>query len=321
MMHEGNRRHYVYAYACHENERRLCEMELAALFGQPAGTAGYVETDRRIAPSRSPFISYRVEVLYAAEDFDSLASQAAELDLKDRTFKVICMKLGDMLAYSYEEQREFERRIGGLVRGKAEMRRPETTLGLMSIDGRWLLGICHKAESVWLHHKSKPRNYSTGLSTAVARALVNIAVPEPDAVKAIDPCCGMGNVLIEALSMGIDIVGRDINPLAVRGARINLRHFGYGDDRVSLGDMNEVDELYGAAIVDMPYNLCSVLPPEERERMLSSIRRFSLRAVIVSTEPLAEEIRRAGLRIRDYGTVSKGSFIRHIWVCESRVGG
>ncbi|WP_110933694.1 TRM11 family SAM-dependent methyltransferase [Paenibacillus bouchesdurhonensis] len=307
---------YIYTYACHDNERRLCEMELNALFGQRPGSVGYVETQRRIDPGRSPFISYRMDVLFTGESLESIAAQAAGLQLNDRTFKVIYLKQGDVRGY--EEQRDIERQVGSRIHGKAEMRRPEVTYGLMSINGHWSLGICHEAEPVWLHHKHKPRNYSTGLSTLVARALVNIAVPDPHAMKVIDPCCGMGNAMIEALSMEIDIVGRDINPLAVRGARVNLRHFGYDDSRVSLGDLNEVDELYDAAIVDMPYNLCSVLPSEERRQMLSSIERFSRRAVIVSTEQLEEELNRSGLAIHDYGTVSKSSFIRHIWLCEPR---
>ena len=36
--------------------------------------------------------------------------------------------------------------------------------------------------------------------------------------------------------MGIDIVGCDINPLAVRGARVNLDHFGM-PNVVSIADM------------------------------------------------------------------------------------
>ncbi|AZK48281.1 RNA methyltransferase [Paenibacillus lentus] len=307
---------YIYIYACHDNERRLCEMELEALFGQRPGSAGYVETTRQIDLSRSPFISSRMDILFTGDSLDSIAAQVAELRLNDRTFKVICMKRGDLR--TYEEQRDIERQIGGRIRGKAEMRRPDITFGLISIRGHWSIGIFHEAEPVWLRHKNKPRNYSTGLSTPVARALVNIAVPDPHAVKVIDPCCGMGNVMVEALSMGIDIVGRDINSLAVRGAKMNLRHFGYDDGRVILGDLNEVNEPYDAAIVDMPYNLCSVLSPEERQQMLGSIERFSQRAVIVSTEPLEEELTRSGLMIRDYGTVRKSSFIRHIWLCEPR---
>lgn len=318
MCEEGIGR-YIYTYACHENERRLCEMELEALLGQRPGSAGYMETERRIDPSRSPFVSYRLDILFRGESLESIVSQAAGLRLNGRTFKVVYMKQGDMR--SYEEQRDLERQVGRRIRGKAEMRTPEVTYGLMCIEGHWALGICHEAESVWLGHKSKPRNYSTGLSTFVARALVNIAVPEPHAVKAIDPCCGMGNVLIEALSMGIDIIGRDINPLAIRGARVNLRHFGYDGNRVSLGDLNEVNALFGAAIVDMPYNLCSVLSPGERRQMLSSIGRFSKRSVIVSTEQLEEEMSRSGLLIRNYGTVRKSSFVRHIWLCETEQWG
>ncbi|MNJ49576.1 Modification methylase VspI [compost metagenome] len=316
MMHEESTRRYIYTYACHDNERQLCEMELNALFGTARRTGGFLESETMIDPSRSPFMSSRIEVLFMGERLEDISAQAAALSLDGRTFKVIYVKSGDEL--SYEEQRAAERQVGQHIRGKAEMRKPDVTYSLMSIQGRWLIGTYLKAESVWLQHKHKPRNYSTGLSTLVARALVNIAAPDPSGMRAIDPCCGMGNVLIEALSMGLDIVGRDINPLAVRGARINLRHFGYESGRVQLGDLNEVDQQYDAAIVDMPYNLCSVLPPEERQQMLTSIRRFSKRSVIVSSEELEDEIRNAGLCIIDYGTVSKGSFVRHIWLCEAQ---
>lgn len=48
--------------------------------------------------------------------------------------------------------------------------------------------------------------------------------------------------------------------------------------------MNELQDLYDAAILDMPYNLCSVLPDAEQRSMLVSLRRLAKRAVIVSTE-------------------------------------
>ncbi|GAA3334615.1 hypothetical protein GCM10020331_103270 [Ectobacillus funiculus] len=73
--------------------------------------------------------------------------------------------------------------------------------------------------------EKKPHSYSTSLSTRVARAVANIAVPDPTGIKAIDPCCGIGTVLVEALSMGINIVGSDINPLVLPGARENIAHF------------------------------------------------------------------------------------------------
>ncbi|MNJ46481.1 Mg-protoporphyrin IX methyl transferase [compost metagenome] len=209
-----------------------------------------------------------------------------------------------------------ERKLGGQIQGQAEMKSPDILFGVLSTPERWYLGKCYRAASPWLSHKNKPQNYSTGLSTVVARALVNIAAPRIAGKKVIDPCCGMGNVVIEGLSMGMDIVGRDINPLAIRGARVNLNHFGYGDSLlVELGDLRDITMMYDAAIVDMPYNLCSVMSKEQCQEMLQAVYKFSERAVIVSSEQLEDDIVQAGWCIKGQCTVAKGSFVRYVWLC------
>lgn len=311
-----NQGRYIYTFACHETERELCEMELRALFHAEPDASFYIESSRRIDPSRSPFISLRMDVMFAGSTLEDILTQVSLIELEGDSFKVVYIKDGGA-KHTYDERRKLERLVGGCIRGTADMRTPDVLFGMLPVDTGWIVGVCHQAESVWLKHKDKPQNYSTGLSTVVARALVNIAVPDPEGVRVIDPCCGMGNVLIEALSMGIDIVGRDINPLAIRGARINLSHFGYSDeDIVMIGDMNEIDRHYDAAILDMPYNLCSVLSDQETMAMLESVGRFSRLAVIVSSELLEENIVRAGLRIKDQCVVKKGSFVRNVWLCQ-----
>ncbi|MNE09363.1 hypothetical protein D3C80_1020360 [compost metagenome] len=306
---------YIYIYNCHETERELCEMELRALFNAEPCSSFYIESSQVIDPSRSPFISMRMDVMFAERTLEDVVELVSSLELGANRFKVRYIKGG--VKHSYDEQRQIERQVGGSIRGRADMRTPDIVFGLLPLDMGWIFGICHLAEPEWLKHKDKPQNYSTGLSTVVARALVNIAVPVPEGVKVIDPCCGMGNVLVEALSMGMDIVGRDINPLAIRGARINLRHFGYSDnDIVTIGDMNEIDRQYDAAILDMPYNLCSVLSQEETSAMLASAGRFSRRSVIVSSEALEAAISGAGFTILDRCKVRKGSFVRNIWLCK-----
>ena len=157
--------------------------------------------------------------------------------MQGSTFKVAFAETD--AAVSMDRQREVAREIGRHLRGKAEMRRPEQWFAVTELGGRWLFGHCSYGEAVWLQHQQKPQNYSTALSTRVARAVVNIAVPEVAGTKAIDPCCGIGTVLVEAMSMGIDIVGCDINPLAVRGARVNLEHFGM-PNVVSIADMRTI---------------------------------------------------------------------------------
>jgi tRNA G10 N-methylase Trm11 len=303
-------RSYLYTYACHEDEIPLCRLELRTLLDMEPHP-GYVESSIAINPSRSPFIKFRLSILLEGDSLTDLVNQVKELNWQGSTFKVVFAACDNDT--DYEEQRLIERQIGLHLNGKADMRNPAHWFGVTMVDNRWLFGDLEKSEAVWLHHQAKPQNYSTALSTRVARAVANIAVPVPQGIKAVDPCCGMGTVLIEALSMGIDIVGFDINPLAVRGARTNLAHFGM-PNVVTLGDMRTLDGYYDVLILDMPYNLCSVLPEEEQFQMFEAARRLAAKVIVITTETMDSAIMQAGFIVVDRCVVRKGKFERHILV-------
>lgn len=310
---------YVYTFACHENERALCELELGTLLvpgtDMDSDNHAYVRSNICIPPGRSPFVRGRLDVMAEADMVAGLKPAASRIDLSSgETFKVVCLKEGDDMP-DYAHSRLLEKELGMCIQGKAMMKQPDVTFGLMQVNGKWLFGQWTEADRSWQTHHHKPQNYSTGLGVTLARALVNIAIPQVEGHQLLDPCCGMGTVVIEALSMGIEARGNDLNPLAVQGARINLPHYGYDPARITLGDMNDVEGFYDAAILDMPYNLCSILPDEEQLAMLTSLKRLAGRAVIVSTEWVAGHILDAGWNIDQYRTVSKGTFIRHIWLC------
>lgn len=157
--------------------------------------------------------------------------------------------------------------------------------------------------------------YSTALSTRDARAIVNIAVPFPDGLKVIDPCCGIGTVLVEAMSMGIEIEGRDINKRVVWGSRINLRHFGY-EPNVEIGPIEEASEGYDVAIIDMPYNLFTHITGELQQSIITNARRIAKRVIIVTIESMDDKIDEAGLTIIDRAVLKKGKFERQVLICE-----
>ena len=157
--------------------------------------------------------------------------------------------------------------------------------------------------------------YSTALSTRDARAVANIAVPHPEGVRAIDPCCGIGTVLVEALSMGINIEGRDINPLVVGGSRENIAHFGLVGN-VILGPISEVVDDYDVAIIDMPYNLFTHITAEDQLDIIKQARRFTKKLVVVTIETIDHMIKEAGFVITDRCEAKKGTFSRQVLVCE-----
>lgn len=308
----------MYTYASHESEQELCRMELQRLLGiviDATQCSSYIISEIELENDRSPFITTKMEIEWEAASLEELMTAIAGFSLEgDQTFKIRYLKQGDIKGY--DARRSVERQLGSQIHGKANMKSPDIVFGVLSDSSGWYFGRCYEGTSPWLKHKHKPQNYSTGLSTVVARALVNIAVPRITGTKVIDPCCGMGNVVIEGLSMGIDIVGRDINPLAIRGARINLLHYGYGNSLlVEVGDLRDITVRYDAAIVDMPYNLCSVMSKAQCQQMLQAVYQFSDLAVIVSSEQLEQDITQAGWHVTDQCTVAKGSFVRSVWLC------
>ncbi|WP_379132777.1 RNA methyltransferase [Paenibacillus sp. sgz500958] len=307
---------FIYTYACSEDELSLCQMELRCLFGREVPSSLFA-SDIEIDVSRSPFIKERIDVMYSGGSLPEIYDQTEQINVGEKTFKVIFVKTNDLSAadkIEYNERRVIEREIGLRIVGEADVNHPDVVYGIVTLEGRWYFGPYHKNKATWFHQMKKPRSYSIALSTRVARSAVNMAVPKPQGIRAIDPCCGIGTVMIEALSMGIDMVGRDINPFIAAGARTNIDHFGFTAE-VTLGDIADITESYDVAIVDMPYNLYSSITPEEQFAILVNARRIADRVVIVAIEAMDEMIAEAGFTIVDRCVAKKGLFSRHLMLC------
>ncbi|AJY75646.1 TRM11 family SAM-dependent methyltransferase [Paenibacillus beijingensis] len=310
---------FIYTFACHENEAGLCGMEQRALVGAfEAEGAGYIRSVREIDPGRSPFIKERMRIEGEFESIGELKEAASAMELGGETFKVRWLDIDSSAKLEYTERLALEREVGACIRGQADMRRPQRLIGAARLDGKWMIGALTEAGSAWRAHVDKPRQYSTALGVRTARAVANIAVPDPRGIRAVDPCCGIGTVLLEAWSMGIDMDGFEINPLAARGARENMSYFGYPPQRVRLGDMRAVTERYDAAVLDMPYNLCSVSPRGEQLEILRSLRSMAARAVVISTEPVEPLLAEAGFDIEGRCEMRKGegAFKRQLFLCQ-----
>lgn len=309
---DNQQQNYIYTYASYEDERSLVALEMHSLFGVESETS-ILESQVKIDPSRSPFIKERISVIFEGDSLQALLKQVATFQVSGERFKVIYVKNGSM-EVAFEERRAIEKEVGLHINGVADIHHPDRLFAVMNLNGRWVFGDYLESESVWFRHQQKPHSYSTALNTRVARAVVNIAIPDPSGIKAIDPCCGIGTVLVEALSMGIEMVGSDRNPLVLRGARENIAHFGLTCE-VKLADIRDITNYYDVAIIDLPYNLCSVITPEEQLEMLQSARRFANKVVIVTVEPIDEILIKAGFVLFDRAVVKKGSFTREVIVC------
>lgn len=317
MRNKQNKGTYIYTYVHHKDEYDLCRMEMRAFFGIDS-PSNYLFSDIEIDPSRSPFIQERLEVYCEGDELSDIKKLVKEINISSTTYKVDClnkMDIGETKKIHHPERRLIEREIGLCIEGNPDLDHPEVVFGLISIDGCWYFGKTMKSESIWRRHIHKPNSYSTALSTRVARAVANIAVPHPKNIRAIDPCCGIGTVLIEALSMGIDIVGRDISPLVCKGARENIDYFGL-NTVVTFAPIAEVTEHYDVAIIDLPYNIYSHISSDQQLDILRHARRIADRVVIVTIETIDDIIEKVGFVISDRCIAKKQTFLRQVLLCQ-----
>ncbi|KOS71715.1 RNA methyltransferase [Lysinibacillus contaminans] len=308
---------YIYTYTCHVDEVELCKLEMRSFFGFDVASNLVISTEK-IEPSRSPFIRSRLDVLYEADDLAEIARFAQGLELGEITFKVLCLNtvdFGDTKKIRQDERHQVEREIALSMQAEADLKNPDLVFGVVLNNNRWYFGYYIEGEAVWFKHQQKPEMYSTALSTRVARAVANIAIPNPAGVRAIDPCCGIGTVLVEALSMGMNIVGSDINPLVAKGSRTNIAHFGLQGE-VLKGDIAEITESYDVAIIDMPYNLFTHISIDEQFTIIKEARRIATRVVLVTIDTIDDMVNEAGFTIVDRCIVKKGTFERQVLVCE-----
>ena len=304
---------FLYFINYQDNERELCKMEMRCLFNREINEK-YFFSDIDISASRSPFIKSKIKIIYSDESLDRMVSKIKEDNLSYDDFKVSYVKSeqGDV---QYEDRLEATRKIGFVVNGYPDMHKPRNPLAVTKINGLWIFGEYERNDFKWQKHNDKPYSYSNALGLRMARALVNIAMKDNEEGTLIDPCCGVGTVVIEALDLGIKVKGCEISKQMAYNARENVEFLGYLRDTIVCYDMHKIKDKYDSAIIDIPYGLFSPVTLEEQKAIIHTARNICEKMVIVTFEDMEKFIVEAGFSVIDKCVVPKGNFKRHILVC------
>ena len=304
---------FLYFINYQDNERELCKMEMRCLFNREINEK-YFFSDIDINASKSPFIKSKIKIIYSDESLDRMVRKIKEDNLSYDDFKVSYVKSeqGDV---QYEDRLEATRKIGLVVNGYPDMHKPRNPLAVTKINGLWIFGEYERNDFKWQKHNDKPYSYSNALGLRMARALVNIAMKDNEEGTLIDPCCGVGTVVIEALDLGIKVKGCEISKQIAYNARENVEFLGYLRDTIVCYDMHKIKDKYDSAIIDIPYGLFSPVTLEEQKAIIHTARNICEKMVIVTFEDMEKFIVEAGFSVIDKCVVPKGNFKRHILVC------
>lgn len=303
---------YLYVINYAEGEESLCQLEMKVLFNQPLGDK-WLWSDIAVDPSRSVFIKERLTVYYQANSFEDLYESVKNQPLSFETFKILFLRFKNQ-ELPYKERLERLYGIGSLIGGEADMYNPKQLLGLTELNGQWLFGTLEQNCNEWVSHENKPHSYSFSLSVRVSRAVANIAVGHDVTKRIIDPCCGAGTVVLEVLTVGGQIIGNELNPKVAWKAEENLKYYGY-ENVIQIGDIQDIQEHYDVAILDLPYGHFNPIAPEIQRMIIENARRIADCLVIVTQINMDDILRSVGFEVVDQCEAVKGKFIRYITVC------
>lgn len=307
-----NKEENLYILNYPENEEELCALECRVLFNKES-KGKYLFSNYNFDASNSPFIKSALRIKIYKNSLEEVIEEIKEKNISYENFKVIYLRLEDC-DISYKERLESVYKVGMAVNGIANIKNPSITLGLVKVQNYWLFGEFDKNNCLWHIHDKKPKSYSNSLSFRVAKALINIGIGRDRNLKVIDPCCGVGTVILEGLFMGIDIEGVEIKPQIASDCKRNLEFFNY-KDVITKGNIKDIEKVYDVSIIDIPYGVFTPTTKEEQELIINSARKISKKLILISFENMDEMLHQAGFKVVDSASFSKGNFIRYISVC------
>jgi tRNA G10 N-methylase Trm11 len=261
--------------------------------------------------SRAAYIKTCLNVITHTNDISELYSQLDRLNLDSDRFRVSVHKISRSI--SIDSQRVMHE-IGARIGGNPDLSNPQATfIVIVTYNDIWFGEILSESTRTWDEHIHKAQQYSSALPARFARAMINLVAVPGDAI--IDPCCGSGTILIEAVSIGIKAFGYDNNPLMVQASTDNLRHFNM-NSMVALADARSIKGRFDAVVTDLPYGKNCLIDDQSCFEILSNLPNLAPKAAIVAGLDLSQLLLQVGYRKAHVIHVPKGSLVRYVHVVE-----
>ena len=306
---------YLYRTNYQSYEQDLCALDMRGLFNVDFKEKVFLSR-RLVDPSLSPFIKHRLEIIHRTDSFDYLLHLIETQAIEAQGFNVVYVPLYKNDPYRIKGK-SYSKEIGLRIIGWPSFKTPKLVYGVSFYQGQWVFGLLKSNEVVWDKHLNKPFSYSSSLGIHMAKVLLNVVAQGDRTKKIIDPCCGVGTVLLEGANVGYKIEGREIKDKVAKNAEANIAYYGY-DVKVTTGDIKDINETYDGVIIDLPYGNFSHTTDEDIDAILYHAKRIGKRCVIVASVNIKERLLDQGLQIIDrckVGKSQKGDFARYVFLC------
>lgn len=303
---------YIYKYKFEPHNEELIKYEMACLFNK-VGTKDSLISDYKINPNRSYSINYRIDAMFSGSNVDELLPQIAAAQMSYEGFKIEFIDVKSSVL-QYKTRIDYCIEIADLIGGYGQMKNPNITFVITELGGVWYFGELIRNDRNFERLQHKVHTYSHSMSCELSRTIVNIACGMKTPTI-IDPCCGIGTVVIEAKEMGFDIEGNELNWLVYNKACENSKNLGL-EIPITRGDMHDISKHYDVSILDIPYGLMSKTTSELQTGLIAKCYDISEKLILIANEDCMPLIANTGWKIEAKIDVPKANykFTRYVYV-------
>jgi len=192
---------------------------------------------------------------------------------------------------------DLERRIGSIIRGEVDLGNPACEYRAILSGDRCYFGkviFTGDRPSYELRRPGTRTFFHPGvMMPRLARTLVNISLVAPGELL-LDPFCGTGGIVLEAILVGARGIGSDIDPVMVSGSRNNVQ--GAEFVQADTGSLPFNDATIDAVVTDLPYGQSVSIVAGSLDDLyhdaLSEIRRILMpgrRAIVVTHQDISRQ--------------------------------
>jgi tRNA G10 N-methylase Trm11 len=306
---------YLYNINADIKKQSLCELEIESLFNIKTNKYHFI-SDIKLNPNTSQFIKSRIDIIYTGTDLLSITKQIEHDNFSVENFKIEYNRIKDDKT-THNERLDAQIKIANSINGVGVIKNPNVTYAICHIEGIYYFGKYTKNDFSWHKHNIKPYFYCNAMDVDLSRSIVNIAAKNDKNRRISDPCCGIGTVVMEGISLGYNIQGSEICRAISYNAVRNLAHFNY-PPVIKRADIHEIKEHYDTAIIDIPYGLMSETDSNQQLEILISAKRIADELILISSIDISELLINANFKINKSITVAKkniNSFSRIIYIC------
>ncbi len=206
--------------------------------------------------------------------------------------------------------------VANAITGRPRLVDPRVTLAVVITASGWYCGrLVSLGRNRWRQGMHRPHHFSSALPQRMSRALANIAAAPGETL--LDPCCGIGTVLMEALDAGIVAFGVDQNGPMLKLVAENLAYLSL-PRRLVRADARQLTGHFDGLVLDLPYGRNMIGNLAVWRELIAPLRSLATRSVIVAPQPLEDLLEESGLRLVKAARVPKGALTRHIHLAVPR---